>query len=167
MAACGLPLSRKRRRAILNLQSSMSQTADGFLRLVLRSGLVDQARLQAALRTLPADKQQPDGIAEHLVKLGHLSRFQARKLLKGTFLGLILGPYQVLSVIGRGGMGTVYLARDGRSGHLVALKVLPPSRAQSGNRMLTRFLREAKIAQLVTHPNIAHTYGAGQLEGVW
>ena len=75
-------------------------------------------------------------LAEHLVKQGKLSRFQARKLMQGSYRGLVLGPFQVLAPIGRGGMGAVYLARDHRSGKLLALKVLPPERARAEERIL-------------------------------
>src|SRR5205085_5448523 len=99
-------------------------TVDDFLRSVLRSGLLDRDGLQAALRGVPRERRDdPQALADHLIRTGHLSRFQARKLLKGAALGLMLGPFQVLAPVGRGGMGTVYLARDSRTNGLAALKV--------------------------------------------
>src|SRR5262249_42538721 len=86
--------------------------------------------------------------------------------LKGAALGLILGPYQVLAPIGRGGMGTVYMARDSRSGGLVALKVLPPDRARAEGRMLARFQREMELCRRVSHPHLAGTPEVGRVRSV-
>src|ERR1700739_3216804 len=97
-------------------------TVEGFLKTVLRSGLLDRVQLQNALRDVPKEQRDdPHALAEHLVRKGKLSRFQAGKILRGAGKGLLLDHYQVLSPIGRGGMSTVYLARDDRSGELVAL----------------------------------------------
>src|SRR5262245_50854749 len=104
--------------------SGYPPTVDGFLNAVLRSGLLDRDQLRAVLGgASPAQREDAQALADYLVRTGNLSRFQARKLLKGQALGLILGPFQVLAPIGRGGMGTVYMARDGRNNQLVALKV--------------------------------------------
>src|SRR5258708_550078 len=82
---------------------------DDFLKTVLRSRLLDRQQLREVLRAAPPERRaDPEGFADHLVRSGKLSRFQARKLLKGTVLGLILGPFHVLAPIGQGGMGAVY-----------------------------------------------------------
>jgi serine/threonine protein kinase len=142
-------------------------TVDSFLRAVLRSGLLDRPGLQEALRGVPQERRDdPRALAEHLVRTGKLSRFQAAKLLKGNALGLVLGPYQVLAPIGKGGMGTVFLARDNRSGQLVALKVLPPRRARTEERLVARFRREMDLCRRVAHPHLAWTYEVGEYRGV-
>src|SRR5437763_13181253 len=108
---------------------------DEFLRLLVKSGLLSKDQLQTAINSLPAEQRgQLTPVAELLVKQGKLSRFQARKLMQGNYRGIVLGPYQILAPIGRGGMGAVYLARDGRSGKLLALKVLPPEKAKAEER---------------------------------
>jgi serine/threonine protein kinase len=141
---------------------------DDFLKTILRSGLLDREHLQAALRTVPQGQRgDPQALAEHLVRNGKLSRFQARKLLEGTALGLKLGPFQVLAPVGKGGMGTVYLARDSRSDQLLALKVLPPKRAREEERILARFRREMEMCYRVAHPNLAWTYEVGVCQGVY
>jgi serine/threonine protein kinase len=137
-------------------------TVEEFLRTVLRSGLLDRDRLQEALRGLPREaRSDAQAVAEFLVKAGQLSRFQADRLLGGVAAGLILGPYQILAPIGKGGMGTVFMARDERSGLLVALKVLPPRLAREAERMRTRFLREMAVSRRVSHPHLAWTYETG------
>jgi len=72
--------------------------------------------------------------------------------------GTKLGPYEIVSAIGAGGMGEVYRARDTRLGRDVALKVLPKSFAQNAQRM-ARFEREAKVLASLSHPNIAPIFG--------
>ena len=69
-----------------------------------------------------------------------------------------LGPYEILSAIGAGGMGEVYRARDAKLGRDVALKVLPEAFARDAERM-ARFQREAKVLASLNHPNIASVYG--------
>jgi serine/threonine protein kinase len=146
----------------------MQQALGSFLKTVLRSGLLTREQLQDAVRAAPAElRDDPQALADHLIRTGKLSRFQANKLLKGTARGLILGPYQVLSPIGKGGMGTVYLARDTRDARLLALKVLPPKRAQAEERLLARFRREMELSKRVAHPHQAQTYDAGEEQGVY
>ena len=141
-------------------------TVEAFLKLVLRSGLLDRRQLDEAVAAAPpGQRETAPMLADHLVRTGRLSRYQAKKLLKGAALGLLLGPYQVLAPIGKGGMGVVYLARDNRDGRLVALKVLSPRKAEG--RMLARFQREMEISRKVDHPNVALTYETGQYHGAY
>jgi eukaryotic-like serine/threonine-protein kinase len=69
-----------------------------------------------------------------------------------------LGPYEILTQIGAGGMGEVYRARDAKLGRDVALKVLPEAFARDAERM-ARFQREAEVLASLNHPNIASIYG--------
>src|SRR3974377_2372473 len=68
--------------------------------------------------------------------------------------GTHVGPYEILSAIGAGGMGEVYRARDPKLGRDVAIKVLPETFARDADRM-ARFQREAKVLASLDHPNIA------------
>ena len=72
--------------------------------------------------------------------------------------GTTLGPYEVLSAIGVGGMGEVYKARDTKLDRDVALKILPDAFVNDPER-LARFQREAKVLASLNHPNIAAIYG--------
>jgi serine/threonine protein kinase len=145
----------------------MSAAVDAFVRTILRSGLLGREQLQATLRTVPqGDREDARRIAEHLIRTGKLTRFQAQKLLQGITVGLVIGPYQLETILGRGGMGNVYLARDTRNGGHVALKVLPPKRARSEGRQLARFLREKDLAQKVAHPHLALTLETGEAAGI-
>ncbi len=75
--------------------------------------------------------------------------------------GTKLGPYEILSPIGSGGMGEVYRARDAKLKRDVALKVLPEAFARDPER-LARFQREAEVLASLNHPNIAVIYGIEQ-----
>jgi len=76
-------------------------------------------------------------------------------------VGQSIGHYQILSLLGAGGMGEVYLARDSRLGRKVALKLLPASFMQDGERV-RRFKQEARAASALSHPNIITVYEIGQ-----
>ncbi|MCA9292392.1 MAG: protein kinase [Phycisphaerales bacterium] len=75
-----------------------------------------------------------------------------------------VGPYLITRELGRGGMGVVYLARDGRLDRDVAIKALPVHLSHSADR-LARFEREAKVLAQLNHPNIAGIYGLEEIDG--
>jgi eukaryotic-like serine/threonine-protein kinase len=78
--------------------------------------------------------------------------------------GAKLGPYEIVALVGAGGMGEVYRARDARLRREVAVKVLPSSFAQDGER-LRRFEQEARAVGTLNHPNILGIYDVGTHEG--
>src|SRR3990172_6723353 len=79
--------------------------------------------------------------------------------------GAVLGRYKVESLIGRGGMGEVYRARDTTLGREVAIKALPGALAADPER-LSRFEREAHLLASLNHPHIAVLYGLERVDGV-
>src|SRR5580692_1401146 len=74
--------------------------------------------------------------------------------------GTKLGPYEIASPVGAGGMGEVYRARDARLGRDVALKVLPAAFSRDPER-LRRFEQEARAAAALNHPNILAVFDIG------
>ncbi|HWZ85044.1 MAG TPA: protein kinase [Thermoanaerobaculia bacterium] len=79
--------------------------------------------------------------------------------------GARLGPYEILSPLGAGGMGEVYRARDAKLQRDVAIKVLPLAVAEDADR-LARFRREAQVLAALNHPHIAAIYGLEESDGV-
>jgi serine/threonine protein kinase len=130
-------------------------TAD-LVELIRKSGiLADAASTDVVLgRSLPAD---PVHAANVLVRKGVLTQFQARMLLAGKIRGFRLGDYVIQDQIGQGGMGAVYLGVHQTLNRKVGIKVLPQAHT-TDKVALERFLREARTAAALDHPNIVKLY---------
>src|SRR5262249_4852303 len=118
-----------------------------------------QAREAASLADRTSD---PRALARELVKRGWLSLFQANKLLQGRADTLVLGQYVLLDLLGEGGMGQVYKARQTGMNRGVALKVIPGDRLGDPGAV-ARFKREIEAAGKLTHPNVVRAYDASQV----
>src|SRR5262245_41671155 len=79
--------------------------------------------------------------------------------------GTKLGPYEILSPLGSGGMGEVYRARDSRLDRFVAIKILPDHLADNAESK-QRFEREARAISSLNHPNICTLYDVGHQDGI-
>src|SRR6202158_5747592 len=79
--------------------------------------------------------------------------------------GTKLGPYEIQSLLGAGGMGEVYQARDTRLNRSVAVKVLPATFSSDSDR-LHRFEQEARVLSALNHPNLLAIYDIGSQDGV-
>jgi hypothetical protein len=77
--------------------------------------------------------------------------------------GQDFGRFKIIDLLGRGGMGEVYLAEDSRLGRSVALKILP--NAIADDEGVRRLLQEARTASALNHPNILTIYDVGEIEG--
>jgi serine/threonine protein kinase/tetratricopeptide (TPR) repeat protein len=82
-----------------------------------------------------------------------------------TLTGTTIGAYRILSLLGAGGMGEVYTARDQHLERLVAIKVLPHAFSHDADRV-DRFRREAQLLAALNHPNIATIHGLEEADGV-
>src|SRR6266403_788070 len=78
-----------------------------------------------------------------------------------SMVGRLIGPYEIIDLLGAGGMGEVYLARDARLDRKIALKLLPAYFTKHTGR-LRRFEQEARSASSLNHPNILTIYEIGQ-----
>src|SRR5438067_9292648 len=139
-------------------------TAESFLTMVKKSGLADEARLNAFLDRSRAGGQplpEPRKLAGQLIRESLLTLFQSEQLLLGKWRGFGIGKYRLLERIGFGGMGQVFLAEHTYMRRRVAIKVLPPGKADEPSA-LGRFYREARAAGLLDHPNIVRTHDIDQ-----
>src|SRR5690349_10532632 len=98
--------------------------ASRFWQAALQSGLIDAAGLQGCWDALPPEKRVLDQLERRLarqaVQAGLLTVWQAQQLLAGRSTGFKINRYILLEMIGQGGMGRVYLAKDSRLGRRVA-----------------------------------------------
>ncbi len=127
-----------------------------LLQLLRKSGVLTPDKLD----DLPELPDDPRKAAAVLIERGLLTRFQATQLLAGRHKGFRVGSYAILDLLGRGGMGAVYLAEHLELHRKVAIKVLiPPSgRGEEQKLALERFLREARAAAALDHPNIVRIF---------
>jgi len=93
-----------------------------------------------------------------------MSATSATKRFMALAAGTRLGPYETLSLLGSGGMGEVYRARDTNLSRAVALKILPESFTHDPER-LARFRREAQVLAALNHPHIGAIYGLDEANG--
>ena len=81
-----------------------------------------------------------------------------------SLVGKVVGNYEILRELGRGGMGVVYKAHEQSLQRVVALKILPEHLAKD-RAFLKRFQREARVAARLSHPNIVTIHAVGEHEG--
>ncbi len=143
--------------------------ASRFFRAALQSGLIDEAGLTACFELIPPEKRTPDAIDRRLARQsiasGKLTLWQAQQILSGRSTGYKIDKYVLLDLLGRGGMGRVYLAKDVRLNRHVALKILSQER-MNNPRAIARFQREAKVGAQLQHENLVRIYDEGEDHGV-
>ena len=94
-----------------------------------------------------------------------IARMIAEENKPTGFSGTKIGRYEIKKLLGKGGMGEVFLAKDADLERLVAIKILPPD-FSNDSRRVTRFIREAKAASALNHPNILTIYEIGQFQNL-
>ena len=143
---------------------SVPTSADDLIQLMQKSGLVDDRKLATFQQTHEADgllHLEPKKVVAAMVREGLITYFQGEQYLLGKWRGFTLGKYKLLERIGVGGMGQVFLCEHSFMRKRMAVKVLPPTKAEDPVS-LGRFYREARVAAGLEHPNIVRTYDIDQ-----
>jgi serine/threonine protein kinase len=143
---------------------SMPSSVEEIIQLIRKSGMIDEQKLSSYLqrreftRGLPTDARE---FADEMVSDGIITYFQAEQFLLGKWRGFTIGKYKLLERVGVGGMGQVFLCEHMFMRRRVAIKVLPPAKAEQP-AALGRFYREARAAGSLQHPNIVRTHDIDQ-----
>ncbi|MBI2477222.1 MAG: serine/threonine protein kinase, partial [Planctomycetia bacterium] len=136
-------------------------SVNSFAEVVQRSRLLSADQLQQVLQELEAEGTQvdtPEALAEALLRRELLTSWQVGFLLKGKHSGFFLGSYRFLKMLGKGGMGAVYLAEHQMMRRRCAIKVLPSKLISDSSSVLDRFYLEAQAVAALDDPNIVRAY---------
>ncbi len=148
-----------------------------FARAVLEAGLVMPEMIKECAEIQKRQNEMgliAKGLKDLLVEKGYIADEVARKIARGEQAEeakkkektVVIGGYEVISRLGKGQMGAVYKARQVSLDRIVALKVLP-TRLAGDKRYMQRFMREAKAAGRLNHPNIVTAVDFGESDGLY
>jgi serine/threonine protein kinase len=137
-----------------------SVNRDDFLVHLAASGLIDEAELAALRADATADILR---MSETLLSKKLLTPFQLDAITTGQPQNLRMGNYDLISMLGKGGMGTVFKARHRRMKRLVAIKLILAQYC-SESAFIARFQREVETIARLGHPNIVMAYDADETE---
>jgi eukaryotic-like serine/threonine-protein kinase len=146
------------------ISMSVPNSVEELIQLIRKSGMIDEAKLSVYLqrreyaRGLSTD---PREFADDMVRDGVLTNFQAEQYLLGKWRGFTIGKFKLLERVGVGGMGQVFLCEHMFMKRRVAVKVLPPAKAEQP-AALGRFYREARAAGSLQHNNVVRTHDIDQ-----
>ena len=143
---------------------SVPISVEELLQLIRKSGMVEEAKLNTYLHHRQAGRglaSDPREAADAMITDGLITNFQAEQFMLGKWRGFSVGKYKLLERVGVGGMGQVFLCEHMFMKRRVAVKVLPPSKAEQP-AALGRFYREARAAGSLNHPNIVKTHDIDQ-----
>ncbi len=143
---------------------SIPSSVEEMLQLIRKSGMIDDQKLNTYLQRREIGRGLPDDVrdaADAMVADGLITNFQAEQFLLGKWRGFTIGKYKLLERVGVGGMGQVFLCEHRHMKRRVAIKVLPPAKAEQP-AALGRFYREARAAGSLEHPNIVRTHDIDQ-----
>jgi eukaryotic-like serine/threonine-protein kinase len=154
-----MKMSRWQNVEMIFNEAVLLQAGDRYDFVVAATGSDEDLRMDILTLLDEADKTE-DFLSEPVFNLG-------AQLLESEISILLDKPvfanYKLRKLLGRGGMGAVFLAEDMRLERLVALKIIPSKLSENDER-IRRFQHEAKTASAISHPNIAHIYEFGKAE---
>lgn len=146
---------------------TVAKLASEFLDNLEESHLLTLDEIDAAIERLDLPEDAPaDTAAKAFIKEGLLTRFQAVRLLEGRARGFFIDHFRIEDILGSGGMGWVYIAKDLQSGEKVALKMLCAQSEQDAG-LLARFKLEARAGMMLDHHAIVRTRSIAQTTGLY
>src|SRR5262245_35634055 len=138
----------------------MEFTVQNICGLLIRSRLLTPEEVRAMYQRWQSESKDAVGnlgqFSRWLVSNQYLTEYQATLLMRGHADNFFLGQYKILDRIGKGRMAGVYKAIH-HLGQIVAIKVLPPSKAKDP-QLLGRFQREARLALKLKHPHVVRSF---------
>src|SRR5262245_61599796 len=141
---------------------TFSLAREQFLQNLRDTGLWTAEDIQSTLASLTeTGETDAEALARQLVHCGKLTAYQANAVLEGRLSELRIGAYEVLDLLGKGAMGTVYKARHRTMKRVAAVKVLSPEVARE-DTFAQRFQREVETLASLHHPNIVMAFDAGE-----
>ncbi len=142
----------------------MEFSVENLSGLLMRSRLLNPDQVQEVYQRWVKEGKDRVNSSPHylrwLVQNQYLTEYQASLLSRGHADDFFLNQYKILERIGKGRNSGVYKATH-KMGQVVAMKVLPPSKAKD-DKLLSRFLREARLALRLKHPNVVRSFEMGQ-----
>jgi serine/threonine protein kinase len=143
---------------------SVPTSVEELVQLIRKSGMIEETKLSAYMQRRQFGRGLSNDVrefADEMITDGVMTYFQAEQFLLGKWRGFTIGKYKLLERVGVGGMGQVFLCEHMFMKKRVAIKVLPPAKAEQP-AALGRFYREARAAGSLEHPNIVRTHDIDQ-----
>ena len=137
---------------------------EAFLVSLGQSQLLDAAQLADVRSWAEEFRPDPPLLTKELTRRGLLTQFQVKEIYKGRAKELTIGSYQLLDLLGEGGMGRVFKAKHLRLGRDVALKVIRKEKL-SNPVAVGRFRQEIHAAAQLSHPNVVMAFDAEEIDG--
>lgn len=150
------------------MPSVSKQTVKNYCTLIGRSKLMTPDAVKDVFRhwqetAKGSPEDDADSFRKYLVSRKLLTEYQSQLLLRGHSEGFFIDKYKIVDLIGKGRMAGVYKGVH-PSGQVVAIKVLPPSKAKDPT-ILSRFQREGKLLTKLDHPNVVRAFQIGEAGG--
>ena len=165
-------MARRISRPVRRLVDATRQVTAGQYSGRIEATSADEiGELAGAFDRMLEELREKDRLVEYFQSgVGHREEARPAEPRAGGLLTLgarFAGRYDVMEVLGSGGMGVVYRAYDREVGETVAIKALRPGLEALDPTMLERFKQELRLARRITHRNVVRTYDLGEVDGVY